>query len=215
MEFRCDAILFDMDGTLVDSTECVKRQWRLWAARHGLELEPILEVSHGRTTLETIQLIAPHLATAEEIRLFDVSEMEDTEGITAVRGAVSFVSALPRDQWAVVTSAPRNLARVRLACAGIPTPPAIVCADDVHRGKPHPEPYLTAARRLGRPASKCLVFEDAPAGVESARAAGMQVIGITTTMSREDLGVACVSNFEELRLRLDDAVDGHLGIVIV
>jgi sugar-phosphatase len=205
MELRCDAILFDMDGTLVDSTECVERQWRLWAKRHGLELAPILAVSHGRTTLETIRLVAPHLATADEIRSFDVAEIEDTNSIKAVRGAVAFVSVLPRDRWAVVTSAPRNLAKVRLECAGIPTPPAIVCADDVSCGKPHPEPYLTAARLLGRPAPRCLVFEDAPAGVESARAAGMQVIGITTTLSREELGVACVRDFEELQVRPDGA----------
>jgi len=215
MELRCGAIPFDMDGTLVDSTECVERQWRLWAERHGLELEPILAVSHGRTTLETIRLVAPHLATVEEVRSFDVAEMKDTAGLKAVRGAVAFVSSVPRDRWAVVTSAPRNLARVRLECAGIPSPPVIVCSDDVSRGKPHPEPYLTAARLLGRLASTCLVFEDARAGVESARAAGMQVLGITTTMSREELGVPCVRDFEELRLRSDGVTQGALGIVIV
>jgi sugar-phosphatase len=211
VELTCDAILFDMDGTLVDSTECVERQWRLWAERHGLELEPILAVSHGRTTLETIRLVAPHLATAEEIRLFDVAEMEDTDAIKAVRGAVAFVSSVPRDRWAVVTSASRNLARVRLECAGIPSPPVIVCSDDVTRGKPHPEPYSTAARLLGRPSPQCLVFEDARAGVESARAAEMQVVGVTTTFGCEDLGdVVCVPDFE--RLRLDRADDGGLRI---
>jgi sugar-phosphatase len=210
MELRCAAILFDMDGTLVDSTACVERQWRRWAARHGLELEPILKVSHGRTTAETVRLVAPHLATEEEIRSFDVAEAEDTEGLKAVRGAVAFVSAVPEDRWAVVTSAPRRLARVRLECAGIPLPRWIVCADDVSRGKPHPEPYLTAARLVGYPPQGCLAIEDAQAGVEAARAAGMQVLGITTTMSREELGVPCVRDFEELRVR----VDGVAGIVI-
>ena len=211
MEFRCEAILLDMDGTLVDSTECVERQWRRWAERHGLELEPILKVSHGRVTLETIQLVAPHLATEEEVRSLDVAEAEDTGGIKAVRGAVAFVSALPADRWAVVTSAPRRLARVRLESAGIPMPRWIVCADDVSRGKPHPEPYLTAARLVGYPPQRCLVIEDARAGVEAARAAGMQVLGITTTMSCEDLGVPCVRDFEELRVR----VDGTAGIAIM
>jgi len=195
MELRCEAILLDMDGTLVDSTECVERQWRRWAERHGLELEPILKVSHGRVTLETIQLVAPHLATEEEIRSLDVAEAEDTGGIKAVRGAVAFVSALPVDRWAVVTSAPRRLARVRLECAGIPMPRWIVCADDVSRGKPHPEPYLTAASLVGYPPQSCLAIEDARAGVEAARAAGMQVLGITPTMSREELGVPCVRGF--------------------
>ena len=214
MEWRCDAILFDMDGTLVDSTECVERQWRRWAQRHGLELEPILRMSHGRTTAETIRLVAPHLATEEEIRSFDVAEVEDIEGLKAVRGAIAFVSAVPQDRWAVVTSAPRKLARVRLERVGIPLPRWMVCADDVKRGKPHPEPYLSAASRVGYPPQSCLAIEDARAGVEAARAAGMQVLGITTTMSREELGVPCVRDFEELQLRVDGAVKAALEVVI-
>jgi sugar-phosphatase len=210
MELRCDALLLDMDGTLVDSTECVERQWRLWAERHVLELEPILKVSHGRITLETIQAVAPHLATEAEVRSFDVAEAEDTKGLKAVRGAVAFVSSLPEDRWAVVTSAPRKLARVRLECAGIPMPRWIVCADDVSRGKPHPEPYLTAATLVGYSPERCLAIEDARAGVDAARAAGMQVLGITTTMSGEELGVPSVRDFEELRVR----TDGAFGIVI-
>jgi len=213
MEFRCDALLLDMDGTLVDSTECVERQWRRWAERHGMELEPILKLSHGRTTAETIREVAPHLATEEEVGTFDVGEAEDTHGLKAVAGAIAFVSAIPEDRWAVVTSAPRRLARVRLACAGIPIPRWIVCADDVSRGKPHPEPYLAAARLVGYPAQRCLAIEDAQAGVASARAAGMQVLGITTTMSQEELGVPCVRDFEQLRMRVVGAADGALEIV--
>ena len=211
MELRCDALLLDMDGTLVDSTECVERQWRRWAERHGLELDPILKISHGRTTIETIRQIAPHLATEEEVRSFDVAEVGDTEGIRAVRGAVAFVSALPEDRWAVVTSAPRKLAHARLERAGIPVPRQMVCADDVSHGKPHPEPYLTAARLVGIAPEMCVVIEDAQAGVESARAAGTQVLGITTTMSREELGVPCVRDFEELRVRV---AEGAIRIMI-
>jgi len=215
MELRCDALLLDMDGTLVDSTECVERQWRRWAARHGLELEPILRVSHGRTTVETIQLVAPHLATAEEIAAFDVAEAEDTDGIQAVKGAVAFVSTLPPHRWAVVTSAPRRLARVRLERAGIPIPRVVVCADDVQRGKPDPEPYLTAARWIGYGTERCLVIEDAPAGVASARAAGMQVVGITTTATAEELGVPCIRDFEGLRISVDGAAVGAIWVSIV
>src|ERR1700730_14147840 len=102
---NCDAVLLDMDGTLVDSTESVVRQWRNWAERHGLALEPILALSHGRPTLETIQLVAPHLATAEEVHAFDEAELEDRDGITAIRGAARFLAALPDSRWAVVTSA--------------------------------------------------------------------------------------------------------------
>src|SRR5437588_202404 len=141
MELTCTAVLLDMDGTLVDSTECVVRQWRRWAARHGLPLEPILELSHGRPTIETIRIVAPHLATAEEIESFDGAEIEDREGVKAVPGVAQFLAALPQDRWAVVTSASTQLARVRLECAGLPIPAVLVSADDVRRGKPDPEPY--------------------------------------------------------------------------
>jgi mannitol-1-/sugar-/sorbitol-6-phosphatase len=158
MEWRCDALLLDMDGTLVDSTECVERQWRRWAERHGLELEPILKLSHGRTTLETLRVVAPHLATAEEVRAFDATEAVDSVGVRPVKGAASFVSAIPQDQWALVTSAMRMLARTRLAYAGLPIPRVLVCADDVLRGKPDPEPYLLAARLLGYSPQRCVVI---------------------------------------------------------
>lgn len=212
-ELACAAILFDMDGTLVDSTECVIRQWRLWAQRHGLELKPILELSHGRPTLETIQLVAPHLATTEEIQAFDLAESEDREGIHAVRGAALFVSKLPKDRWAVVTSASRRLARIRLELVGLPVPAVLVSADDVRRGKPDPEPYLLAARLLGQAPQSCLVIEDAPPGVDAARAAEMQVLGITTTLSCEVLGTpVCIRDFEGLQLRLESAMERALRI---
>lgn len=211
-EFHCDAVLLDMDGTLVDSTECVVRQWRNWAERHGFELEPILAISHGRLTLETIQLVAPHLATAEEGNAFDAVELEDREGITAIRGAAGFVSALPEGRWAVVTSASRKLAELRLECAGIAIPRVLVSADDVRRGKPHPEPYLLAAARLGVQPDRCLVIEDAKAGVQSALAAGMQVIAITTTLSCEELGCThSIAGFDELNIRLQGSIRIGIG----
>src|ERR1700687_1092173 len=124
--FNCEAVLLDMDGTLVDSTACVVRQWRNWAERHGLQLPPMLSISQGRPTLETIQLIAPHLATTEEVHAFDQAELEDREGITAIPGAAPFISALPDDRWAVVTSASQKLARLRLQCAGLAIPRVLV-----------------------------------------------------------------------------------------
>jgi sugar-phosphatase len=212
-ELACAAILFDMDGTLVDSTECVNRVWRQWAARHGFDAEPILELSHGRPTAETIQLIAPHLGTAEEIQGLETAELEDREGIKAVRGAASFVSRLPSDRWAVVTSASQRLARIRLELAGLPVPAVLVSADDVRRGKPDPEPYLLAARLLGWPAESCLVIEDAPLGVDAARAAGMQVLGITTTLSCEVLGApVCIRDFEGLQVRVETSMERALRI---
>jgi sugar-phosphatase len=211
-ELDCDAVLLDMDGTLVDSTECVVRQWRNWSERHGLELEPILALSHGRPTLETIQLVAPHLATAEEVHALDEAELEDREGITAIRGAARLIAALPDGRWAVVTSASQKLARIRLECAGLPVPRILVSVDDVRRGKPHPEPYLLAAARLGIHPERCLVIEDAKAGVEAALAAGMQVLGITTTLSLEALGCTrSIASFEELQIRVQDSIRIGIG----
>ncbi len=188
-EFYCDAVLLDMDGTLVDSTECVVRHWRIWAERHQLDLDRILEFSHGRPTLETMKLAAPHLATAEEAQRLEASESSDQNGIQPVPGALPFLAALPADRWVVVTSAPKHMAVERLTRAGLPLPAVLVCSDDVQKGKPDPEPYLRAACLLEIQPARCLVFEDAPAGIESARQAGMAVVGITTTFSAEQLGV--------------------------
>ncbi|SRR5260221_12190167 len=195
-EFYCDAVLLDMDGTLVDSTESVIRHWRIWTDRHHLDLGKVLEFSHGRPTLETMKLVAPHLATVEEVRWLEAAETADQDGIKPVRGALPFVAALPSNRWAVVTSAPRRMAMERLSHSGIPVPSALVCSDDVQRGKPDPEPYLRAARLLGVAPERCLVFEDAPAGIESARSAGMDVVALTTTFPPERLAAdICVSDF--------------------
>src|SRR5580704_13240261 len=179
-EFVCDAVLLDMDGTLVDSTDVVIRQWRCWADRHGLPLDRILANSHGRLTLDTMRIVAPHLASAEEA--FERSEVQDADGIKAVKGASVFLGDLKDDQWAVVTSASRELARVRLPAAGLPIPKVLVSADDIRAGKPDPEGYLTAAKLLGAVPKRCLVVEDSVAGIQAARRAGMSVVGITSTL---------------------------------
>jgi mannitol-1-/sugar-/sorbitol-6-phosphatase len=174
----CDAVLFDMDGTIVDSNACVVRQWQRWAKRHGLDVDRVLAVSHGRRTIETMRMLAPGVDLEIEAERFILEEAADLDDITAVAGAVDLIRGMPRERWAVVTSSPRSVARPRLQCAGFPEPRVLITADDVARGKPDPEPYLTAAQRLGFAPERCLVFEDANSGVESARAAGMQVIGV-------------------------------------
>ncbi len=178
---ECEVLLLDMDGTLVDSTAVVERHWGRWAARHGLGLAEILRVSHGRPTLETLRLVAPHLATADEAARLDAGEAEDSDGLRPVAGAGALVASLPRNRWAVVTSAGRALATKRLVAASLPIPDVLVTSDDVARGKPDPASYLEAARRLGALATRSIVLEDAPVGVEAGRAAGATVIGVTTT----------------------------------
>ena len=212
-EFYCDAVLLDMDGTLVDSTECVVRHWRLWTERHHLDLDKVLEFSHGRPTLETMKLVAPHLASVEEVRWLEAAETADQDGIKPVRGALAFVAALPANRSAVVTSAPRRMAAARLRHAGFSVPSALVCSDDVRKGKPDPEPYLRAARLLGVAPARCLVFEDAPAGIESARSAGMEVVALTTTFPRERLDAGtCIADFAELAVHQLNEASGLLRV---
>lgn len=202
--FTCEAILFDMDGTLVDSTICVESTWRTWATRHNLDIEKLLKMAHGRQNHETIRLVAPHLETPEEIAFLVRAEEECRDGIVAVPGARDLVDMLPVERWAVVTSAWRSLAKIRLELAGLPLPAALITADDVKRSKPHPDGYLAAAERLGVEPAECLVFEDAPAGVEAAIAAGMNVVGIKTTFSRKELRCEwCIADFQAISLTQD------------
>jgi sugar-phosphatase len=177
----CEALLFDLDGVLVDSRAVVERTWRRWATRHGIDAERLLQVAHGRRTRETLEEVAPHLATAEELGWLEAAELADEEGLLAVPGAARLLTMLPAIPWAVVTSAGPELARRRLASAGLATPPALVSSTDVTRGKPAPDGYITAAQRLGVPPASAVVFEDTPPGIAAARAAGSLVVGVATT----------------------------------
>ncbi|HUF36232.1 MAG TPA: HAD-IA family hydrolase [Gemmatimonadales bacterium] len=179
--FECSAVIFDLDGVLVDSTAFVEQQWRRWASARGLRAEPFLRVCHGRRALETIRLAAPHLDAEAELAAFTPADEAGPVPIGPLAGAARLVGALPPDGWGVATSGTRSAASARLRRAGLPVPPVLVCAEDVVRGKPSPDVYLLAATRLGAPAEECLVLEDAPAGIQAARTAGMMVVGLTTT----------------------------------
>ena len=178
---HCAAILFDLDGVLVDSAECVERTWRRWALSHGLSPEHVRDVAHGRRTTEVIQLVAPHLAAGDETAALARSESTTTEGVYEVPGARALLRSLPSGAWAIVTSGIRDVATLRIRHTGLPMPKVLVCADDIQRGKPDPEGYLTAAAELGVAPADCVVIEDAPAGIEAARAGGMRVIAIGGT----------------------------------
>lgn len=185
--FLCEALLVDMDGTIVDSTACVRRHWRRWSDRHGMDFDHIMAISHGCRTEETIRAVAPHLDAEAEAAAMLAAEEEDREGILEVRGAAALLRQLPGDRWAVVTSATRNVALVRIEWCGLPIPRVLVSSEDVQRGKPDPECYLLAARKLGVTPERCLVLEDAPAGVQAGLAAGMAVVGVGTTIPHEEL----------------------------
>jgi sugar-phosphatase len=188
--FYCSAILFDLDGVLVDSTGSVGRQWRIWARERGIDEEKVIAIAHGVRAVEVIRTVAPHLDAEKEVRSLEAREADDRDGVAVMPGAVELVRAIPRGCWCVVTSGSRHLASARLRLAGIPVPEVMVTADDVVTGKPHPEPYLKGAALLGVDPKECLVIEDAPAGIRSAHAGGMKVIALASTYKESAIGEA-------------------------
>lgn len=192
MRFEVDALLFDMDGTLVDSTASVLRGWQTVAAEFPIPPDLFAVVPrHGRPAVEIMADLLPReLIPAAAARL-DELERTDTDDVVLLPGAARLLAAAPAGRWAVVTSAGRPLAQVRLGAAGIGTvgiaAPALVTIDDVSRGKPDPEPFLLGAKLLGVPPERCLVFEDAPAGLAAARAAGAMTVAVTTTHTADEL----------------------------
>jgi mannitol-1-/sugar-/sorbitol-6-phosphatase len=178
-------ILSDLDGVLVDSHASIMRAWRWWGALHGVEAQAIETVQHGRPSGEIIAALVPQLDAVAESRAIDLRQADDTEGVIALPGAHELFAG--RGPLAVVTSCTVPLATARLTAAGLPVPDVLVTPERLSRGKPDPEGYLLAARSLGADPAECVVFEDAPAGVEAGRAAGMHVVGITTTHAPDEL----------------------------
>jgi sugar-phosphatase len=176
------AFLFDMDGTLINSIASAERVWSDWARRHGLDVAAFLPTIHGVRAIETITALAlPGVDPAHESLLLLKAEAADMEGVVQIAGAAAFLKALPPERWAIVTSAPRELALLRMKAAGIPVPAVIVAGEDVSRGKPAPDCFQLGARRLGFDVRDCLVFEDAPAGIAAAEAAQASVTVINAT----------------------------------
>ena len=189
------ALLFDMDGTLLDSSAVVKRVWRSWAARHGVDATELLKSIHGVRAEDTIRHFGPAgVDVAAEAALLLQQEIADVEGIVPIAGAGALIASLEPNAWAVVTSAPRHLAQARLRAAGLPVPNTLVVAEDVERGKPDPEGYLKAATLLGVPIAECLVFEDSAAGVAAAKAAGAHVAVVGDLVPVEE-GLLSIVNY--------------------
>jgi sugar-phosphatase len=171
------ALLFDMDGTLTLSRAASERCWRKWASRHDLDPRKVLDVCHGRQAKETVGLLMPHLDAEKEAKWLLEQELQDPD-VEAVAGAAEFLRKIPQGRWALVTSAAEPLARYRLKLAGLPLPELMICADDVGAGKPDPEGYLLAAKKLKAAPEHSLVFEDTRVGIEAAARGGMQSMGI-------------------------------------
>ena len=187
---RFAAVLFDLDGVLVDSLRVVERAWRRWAREQGLPADEVLAVVHGRTAREVVAMFTPHLDAAEQAVVVGGYETQHWGELAALPGAGECIGIARQGRWAVVTSGTRALATTRLAAVGLPEPEVLVTADDVTFGKPDPEPYRRAAAALGVPAAECVVVEDAPMGVLAAKRAGMTVLAVTTTHAAAALGHA-------------------------
>jgi sugar-phosphatase len=186
----CSALLFDLDGVLIDSTPAVTRVWTRWAIAHGFDPDDVVRNAHGRPSIATIRNYLPHGDHEAENREVERGEIKDLDGVVPLPGTRELLHALPADRWTIVTSCTRALAEVRLRAAGLPIPERLVTCDDVKNGKPDPEPYLKGAALLGVSAGDCVVLEDAPAGIRAGKAAGARVIACRTTASESELKAA-------------------------
>lgn len=208
------AFLFDMDGTILTSIAAAERVWSAWARRHDIDPAVLLPTIHGVRAEETIARQGlVDIDVQLEAQAVTAAELEDMEGVNAIAGAKTFIDALPPDKWAVVTSAPRELARRRMQAAGLPMPPVLVAAEDVVSGKPSPEGYVLAADRLGVAPGDCLVFEDAEAGILAAQAAGAGVCVISSARTRKMDWAAHTSIRDYESLRIYEDRNGRLRLI--
>ena len=203
-EIHCAALLFDLDGVLINSTPAVARVWRRWAIEHGFNPDEVVARAHGRPSLTTVREYLPNADHLAENREVERREIADLGGVVPLPGALNLLHSLPEDRWTIVTSCTRPLAEVRIKAAGLPVPKKIITSNDITHGKPNPEPFLKGAAVLGFPASECIVLEDVPAGVRAGKSAGARVIAFTTTVQEpalQDAGANWIlKNCADIRL---------------
>ena len=185
-ELEFDAVIFDMDGTLIDSTPAVLRAWTTWAIEHGVTAED-LAGHHGMPSAGVIRLLLPEHRHEAAIERINELELDDVHDIVVLPGAVDALDALSSVRNAIATSCTMPLAKARIAAAELTPPSVLVTADQVAHGKPAPDPFLLAAERLGVSPERCLVVEDAPAGLAAAKAAGCYRLAVITTTPESEL----------------------------
>jgi sugar-phosphatase len=186
---RASAIVFDLDGVLVDSYAVVERAWRRWATETGLDENEVAAVVHGRPGRDVIRELAPDRDVEADLARVDAWEA-DLDGVVVVPGARACLEIAQRGPWAIVTSGSTTVATRRLEAFDLPRPSILITADDVTRGKPDPQPYSRASQHLGIAPHACTVIEDTPAGVAAAKAAGMTVLAVATTHAPAQLAQA-------------------------
>ena len=203
---HCKAILFDLDGTLIDSAARIRRLWQTWGERRGIEPESIFQVMHGRRAGEIIQMFKPHLNVENEVRDVESDEVADMHDVQPYAGALELLNSLSPEQWAIVTSGSRQVTEARLRHVKLSIPSVFITSENVQVGKPAPDGYLLAAEQLQVEPMDCVVIEDSPAGVKAGKAAGTHVIAVTSTHTRDELQEAdsIIQQLADLKLsRLD------------
>ena len=201
-----------MDGTVLNSIAAAERIWSAWAVRHGVDVAAFLPTIHGARAIDTItRLNLPGVDAEQQAAFITAAEINDVEGIVEIPAAAAFLNALPKNRWAMVTSAPRDLALRRMAAAGIPQPVVMITAEDVKAGKPDPAGYLLAAKKLGVEPADCLIFEDATVGIQAAEAAGAALMIITTTHQHPiETAHATLASYDAIGVRV--GADGLLRL---
>lgn len=196
--FPFKGLLFDLDGTLVNSLPAVDRAWRTWATEYGLDPDYVAPRIHGKRAVDSIALLAPHADQREAFLRLEHLEATDTDGVVPMPGALDFIGLLEGIPWGIVTSGSSPIANPRLRAGGISAPTVFVTAEQISRGKPDPEPFLEGARRLNLLPDEIVAFEDTLAGVRSAKSAGMKVVGLSDEAAQEADGQ--ISDYGQLTL---------------
>lgn len=213
---ECKGLLFDLDGTLVDSLIAVERSWLNWAKGHQLDPQEVVNYIHGKQAITSLRHFMPNASEDEiqkQFRDIEYAESTDTEGIIDLPGAKRLLDHLNQlgVPWAIVTSGSNPVANARVKAGNLPIPEVFITAERVARGKPEPDAYLLGAELLGFTPQECIVFEDAPAGIASALAAGCQVVAVNAPAETPKL--AQVDKILQSLLAVQ--VDYQQGVVLV
>lgn len=207
------ALLFDLDGVLVDSTPAITRVWRQWAIENGFEPEKTVREAHGRPSIESLRELLPGADHEALNRELEAREIADLDGVIPLPGAIELLNSLPPGRWTIVTSCTRDLAEVRIRAAGLPIPSNVVTSSEISNGKPHPEPYLKGAEILGVSPADCIVVEDVSAGIRSGKAAGARVLALRTTATDEELQSASPDWILDTCADISVSLDPSLGLL--
>ena len=211
-----DAIIFDMDGVIVDTRAIVEKVWFEWAVENKISWEDVKNNIHGKRTVEIIRQFTPELNEESTVKIIEDRQAEDIDNICVGKGARKCLNTIKGCKWAIVTSNTRTAALNKLENVQFNVPEVLITGDDVKNGKPSPDGYLMAASRLGVKPEKCIVVEDSPAGVKAGKDADMYVAAVKTTHREDflqnadvivtslyDLRISCLACSDGKKIRLN------------